>query len=124
MLKQPAWAAAISSSGLVPGPSSKRVLKPYWVSDKAPLCVEIFPLPSFKLPFQTADAVRFMRVLLTYKPVVRWAAIGGAVEHATHRRAREQDCRCCFAPRLRKVRVPASGGFRQWRSPEKIYECR
>src|SRR5690606_37283935 len=124
MLKQPAWAAAISSSGLVPGPSSKRVLKPYWVSDKAPLWVEIFPLPSFKLPFQTADAVRFMWVLLTFKPVVRRAAMEGAVEHGRHLRAREPDGRRCIAPRLPKVPVRASGRFRQWRSAEKIYECR
>jgi hypothetical protein len=31
MLKHPAWAAAISSSGFVPIPFSKRVLKEYWV---------------------------------------------------------------------------------------------
>src|SRR5476651_1147973 len=60
MEKQPACAAAISSSGFVPLPFSKRVLKEYCVSDKTPLAVEIVPLPSFKLPCQTADAVRFI----------------------------------------------------------------
>ena len=44
--KQPAWAAAINSSGLVPLPSSKRVLKEYCVSARTPLSVEIVPLPS------------------------------------------------------------------------------
>src|SRR5918995_3874662 len=58
--KQPAWAAAISSSGLVPFPCSKRVVKEYWVSDRTPLSVEMAPLPSLRPPFQTADALRFM----------------------------------------------------------------
>ena len=39
MLKQPAWAAAISSSGLVPFSSPKRILKLYGVSFSVPLCV-------------------------------------------------------------------------------------
>jgi len=54
--KQPAWAAAISSSGLVPGPFSKRDLKPYGASFKTPVSVEIVPPPSLMPPFQTADA--------------------------------------------------------------------
>src|SRR5690554_3661926 len=60
MEKQPAWAAAISSSGLVPLPLSKRVLKEYWVSDKTPLSLEMRPFPSLMPPFQTADALRFI----------------------------------------------------------------
>src|ERR1051326_2853477 len=41
--KQPAWAAPISSSGFVPGSSSKRVPKEYWPS-KAPLPSDMVPL--------------------------------------------------------------------------------
>src|SRR5882672_2319127 len=55
--KQPAWAAPISSSGLVPTPSSKRDEKEYEPSN-APLPSLIFPLPCCKLPSQTALAVR------------------------------------------------------------------
>src|SRR5947209_1832201 len=58
--KQPAWAAAMSSSGFVPAPFSKRVLKEYCVSLSTPLSVEMAPLPSFNPPRQTADALRFM----------------------------------------------------------------
>src|ERR1039458_10080863 len=61
--KQPACAAAMSSSGLVPTPFSKRVLKEYCVSLSVPLSEEMLPWPSFKLPFQTADALRFMMLL-------------------------------------------------------------
>src|SRR5437868_10695983 len=60
MEKQPAWAAAINSSGLVPCPSSKRVLNEYCVSERTPLSVEMLPWPSFNPPFQTADAFRFI----------------------------------------------------------------
>src|SRR5688572_6085773 len=55
--KQPACAAAISSSGLVPLPSSNRVLNEYWVLARTPLSDEIVPLPSFKPPFHSADAL-------------------------------------------------------------------
>src|SRR5579862_2776330 len=58
IVKQPACAAAISSSGLVPMPSAKRVLNEYCVSFRTPLCVEIVPLPSFKPPSHTALALR------------------------------------------------------------------
>src|SRR5215213_4667991 len=58
--KQPAWAAAISSSGFVPVPSSKRVLNEYRVSERAPLAVETDPLPSLRPPCQTAEALRFI----------------------------------------------------------------
>ena len=64
MVKHPAWAAAISSSGLVPTPSAKRALKLYCVPFNVPLCVEIVPLPSFRLPCQTADPLRSIVSLL------------------------------------------------------------
>src|SRR5580692_8828700 len=60
IVKHPAWAAARSSSGFVPTPFSKRVLKEYCVCFKTPLSVEIEPLPSFKPPCHTADALRCM----------------------------------------------------------------
>ena len=41
--KQDAWAAAISSSGLVPGSFSKRVVNPYFTSFSAPLPYNIPP---------------------------------------------------------------------------------
>ena len=43
IVKQPACAAAISSSGLVPTPSAKRVLNEYWVLFKVVLWVVISP---------------------------------------------------------------------------------
>src|SRR5205823_4361987 len=58
--KQPACAAAINSSGFVPLPSSNRVLNEYCVLLSTPLSVEIVPLPSFKPPCQTAEALRFI----------------------------------------------------------------
>src|SRR6185369_9878888 len=58
--KQPACAAAISSSGFVPLPSSNRVLNEYCVFDKTPLSVDTVPLPSLRPPFQTADPLRFI----------------------------------------------------------------
>src|SRR5476651_1322951 len=60
MEKHPACAAAMSSSGFVPTPFSKRVLKEYCVCLSVPLSVEMLPLPVFKSPDQTADALRFM----------------------------------------------------------------
>ncbi len=47
--KQPAWAAAINSSGFVPTPFSKRVLNEYCVSLSVPLSVEIFTLAGFQV---------------------------------------------------------------------------
>src|SRR6267378_3673089 len=64
MVKQPACAAARSSSGLVPTPFSNRVLNEYCVCLRTPLSVEIEPFPSFKPPCQTADALRCMGSLL------------------------------------------------------------
>src|SRR6476660_2485073 len=54
--KHEAWAAAINSSGFVPGASSKRVRNEYGVCEKTPLGAENSPLPSLSPPFQTALA--------------------------------------------------------------------
>src|SRR6266568_4326072 len=64
IVKQPACAAASSSSGLVPTPFSNRVLKEYCVCLSTPLSVEMVPLPSFKPPCHTADALRCITSLL------------------------------------------------------------
>src|SRR5690349_15321825 len=58
MEKQPACAAAISSSGLVPGWSPKRVPNEKGVLENTPLPEETAPAPSFKLPFHSALALR------------------------------------------------------------------
>src|SRR6187402_748825 len=55
MLKQPACAAPSSSSGLVPGPSSKRDLNPYGASLRTPVWLEMTPWPSLIPPCHTAD---------------------------------------------------------------------
>src|ERR1700752_2497962 len=58
IVKQPAWAAPISSSGLVADcPSSNRDLNEYGPS-KAPLTNFSRPLPSARLPFHSASAFR------------------------------------------------------------------
>src|SRR5258708_8951373 len=67
MVKQPAWAAASSSSGLVPMPLSKREWKEYGVCLRTLLSVERVPLPAFRSPCQTADALRCMMFLLHRK---------------------------------------------------------
>jgi hypothetical protein len=59
--KQPACAAAISSSGFVPAPFSNRVLNEYCALFSSPLSVEITPFPSLRLPFHSAEALRFIR---------------------------------------------------------------
>ncbi len=59
MEKQPPSEAAMSSSGLVPMPLAKRVLKEYCVSARTPLSVLIVPEPCRRLPRQTAEAWRF-----------------------------------------------------------------
>ncbi len=58
--KQPACAAAISSSGLVPFPFSNRVPNEYCALLSNPLSVEITPFPSLRLPFHSAEALRFI----------------------------------------------------------------
>src|ERR1700685_4125452 len=65
MVKQPACAAARSSSGLVPLPSSNLLWKEYAVFERVPLAVEIEPVPDFRSPCHFACAVRFMRPLST-----------------------------------------------------------
>src|SRR4029450_1515717 len=62
IVKQPACAAAISSSGLVAGASPNRDENEYGVSLRTPLCDEMVPFPSFSVPDQTAEAVRFMGI--------------------------------------------------------------
>src|SRR6266851_2683583 len=57
MVKHPACAAASSSSGFVPTPFSNRVLNEYCVCLSVPLSVEIAPLPDFKSPCHTAEAL-------------------------------------------------------------------
>jgi hypothetical protein len=60
IVKQPACAAPISSSGFVPAPFSNRVPNEYCVFDSTPLSVEIVPLPVFRSPFHIALAERFI----------------------------------------------------------------
>src|SRR5215470_4439930 len=60
--KHAACAAAINSSGFVPGAFSNRVVKEYGVFDKTPPGAEIVPLPSFRPPFHTALAFLCMFV--------------------------------------------------------------
>src|SRR5437879_11495632 len=58
IVKHPAWAAPISSSGLVAAwPSSNRDLNEYGPS-RAPLPTLSRPLPSARLPFHSASAFR------------------------------------------------------------------
>jgi hypothetical protein len=66
MEKHPACAAAINSSGLVPGVFSKRVANEYGVLDNTPLLEETTPLPSLSPPFHIALALRCMRILLIF----------------------------------------------------------
>src|SRR5258708_36741017 len=66
IVKHPACAAAISSSGFVPAPFSKRVENEYCVFERTPLSVEIVPLPSFSDPFQTAEALRTIFVISSW----------------------------------------------------------
>src|ERR1700692_598306 len=56
--KQAACAAAINSSGFVPGPFSNREVNEYCVSFSTPPGAEIDPFPSLSPPFQTALAFR------------------------------------------------------------------
>src|ERR1700675_1469911 len=69
MVKQPACAAAINSSGFVPIPFSKRVENEYCALESTLLSVEIVPFPSFSEPFQTAEALRtiFNFLLCNYR---------------------------------------------------------
>jgi hypothetical protein len=60
MLKQAAWAAAISSSGLLPAACSKRDENVIGASRSTPLSVEALPLPLRRSPAQDALARRSM----------------------------------------------------------------
>src|SRR2546423_4945200 len=82
MVKQPAWAAASSSSGLGPTPFSKRALKEYCVCLRTPLSVEMEPLPDFRSPCQTALALRCIVILLF---VLSWMRIEGSIRGRTRR---------------------------------------
>ena len=61
IVKQPAWEAARSSSGLVPFPLSNRAENEKGLFSRTPLSVEILPLPVFRSPCHSADAVRLVR---------------------------------------------------------------
>jgi hypothetical protein len=56
MVKHAACAAASNSSGFVPDSELNRVPMEYSASRKAPLSVEILPLPSFKFPSHVISA--------------------------------------------------------------------
>src|SRR5215475_9272055 len=60
MEKHPACAAAINSSGFVPGAFSNLVVNEYEELFNTPPGADIVPLPSFNPPFQTALALRCM----------------------------------------------------------------
>src|SRR6478735_10754537 len=85
MLKQPAWAAAISSSGFVPGCDSKRVAKEYGVLLSTPLGEVSVPLPSFNPPLQCALALRCMSYFapqMRYKNCI-WETLIGETKQET-----------------------------------------
>src|SRR4029077_3188563 len=60
IVKQPACAAAMSSSGFVPRSFSKRVRNEYGVLARTPESVERSPLPARPVPRHTAFALRIM----------------------------------------------------------------
>src|SRR5260370_35166926 len=64
MVKQPAWAAAINSSGLMPFSFSSRVLNEYGVSASTPESLERLRLPAPPVPCHIALALRIMRFFL------------------------------------------------------------
>src|SRR5260370_9497150 len=66
MVKHPACAAAINSSGLVPLAFSKRVVNEYGVFESTPLSLDIVLFPSFSDPIQTAEALRPMSHFLLF----------------------------------------------------------
>src|SRR5215831_14014054 len=76
--KHAAWAAAINSSGFVPGASSNLVRKEYCVLLSTPPGAEMLPLPSFKLPFQTALAFLCMILPQSYDDVCATSSIVAA----------------------------------------------
>src|SRR3954470_10669051 len=96
MLKHPACAAAINSSGFVPGEFSNRVVNEYGVLFNTPLAVETVPLPCLRSPCQTADAVLFITRPLSYHPphsAIRICHPVGNAESSSHNRVRiNMDC--------------------------------
>jgi hypothetical protein len=56
----------MSSSGFVPAPDSKRVLKEYCAPLSTPLSVETVPLPSLRPPCQMAEPLLFMSFFSFY----------------------------------------------------------
>ena len=66
MEKQPEWAAPISSSGLLPCWSPKRVANEYGAFS-APLSTRSVPLPSSKLPHHSASALRIGMTRFPYR---------------------------------------------------------
>lgn len=77
IVKQPAWAAAMSSSGLVPMPSANRELNEYWVLSRTVLWVVKVPFPSLPEPFQTAVAFRFIPII--YVSMFGLIAVGDGI---------------------------------------------
>ena len=82
ILKQPACAAATSSSGFVPTPSSKRELKEYCVLFNVVLCVVRCPLPSFPVAVPNGCCVTFhffcfscFVISVSLKPTTRFLSI-------------------------------------------------
>src|SRR6185312_10274485 len=69
IVKHPACAAAISSSGFVPFSFSKRVRNEYGVPSSTPESLVSWPLPARPVPCQTAFALRII-VLLLDIPVI------------------------------------------------------
>src|SRR6266702_4721940 len=63
--KHPACAAAINSSGFVPGAFSNRVVNEYGVFESTPLADDTVPFPSFSPPFHTALALRCIPISST-----------------------------------------------------------
>jgi hypothetical protein len=87
MVKQPACAAPINSSGLVPGLPSNRLLNPYGYSLSAPLLVEIAPLPSLMPPCQAADPY----VCITRSPSLSICSSAKATDYNARGLIRLQD---------------------------------
>src|SRR5271167_2902658 len=87
MVKHPACAAAINSSGLVPFSFSKRVLKEYGVSASTPESVDNLPSPARPVPRQTAFALRIMRVSFVKRArVISAHKIGARHQRTRHGR--------------------------------------
>src|ERR1044072_4573938 len=98
--KQPACAAARSSSGFVPFPSSKRVPNEYCAPSTTPLSVETVPLPSLRPPCHTAEPVRFILFSFFLFEFKRQQNSGGHAPPLFEQRAEPRDNLCvCGAVR-------------------------